>query len=165
MRFARKSLWVGLAMLVVGSCSPDHEVVPLDPLSVGRTGRPNDYLVCPQGRCDGADATAASYRLSDDQLYQRWLTVVRQAPRTRLIATDRDERLIHAEERSRIFRFVDTILVRIVADGGGSSFIAYSRSELGYGDLGVNRRRLERWIAALDRLVAEQADAPPPDGR
>jgi uncharacterized protein (DUF1499 family) len=51
-------------------------------------------------------------------------------------------------------RFVDTVAIRVLPAGeGGSTFAAYSRSELGYGDLGTNRRRLESWVAALDRQV------------
>ena len=153
MKYARRSLLIGLATVFLLSCSPEHEIVPLDPLSAGRTDRPNDFLVCPAGFCDGADATAAAYPVTQHRLFEAWLGVVRQAPRTRLVAADSDEYLIHAEQRSLIFRFVDTVLVRIVETSEGSSFVAYSRSEMGYSDLGVNRDRLDRWIAALDEDV------------
>jgi len=59
-----------------------------------------------------------------------------------------------AQQRSRLSGFVDTIAVEVLplADGHSSS-AAYSRSETGYWDLGVNTARLEAWIrAAVDRL-------------
>jgi uncharacterized protein (DUF1499 family) len=37
--------------------------------------------------------------------------------------------------------------------GGRSTLALYSRSQLGHGDMGVNRARIERWLAKL----AEQA--------
>lgn len=155
MIIVRKSLWVGLAMLFLWGCSPEHEVVPLDPLAAGRTDRPNDFLVCPAGRCENANATAAIYAIAPSELFERWLSLIEQAPRTVVVGIDRDGLLLHAEQRSRIFRFVDTVLVRVVKEGQGASFIAYSRSELGYSDMGVNQERLERWMMALDAAVSE----------
>jgi uncharacterized protein (DUF1499 family) len=50
---------------------------------------------------------------------------------------------------------VDTIAVRVLAlPDGRSTFAAYSRSEKGYWDLGVNRRRLGDWAAAVERRLA-----------
>ena len=37
--------------------------------------------------------------------------------------------------------------------GGHSTLALYSRSQLGKGDLGVNRARIERWLAELGREV------------
>ena len=154
MRIERKSLWIGLAMLFLWGCSPEHEAVPLDPLAAGRTDRPNDFLVCPAGYCENANATASVYEIDADGLFERWLAVIGQAPRTRIVGVDPDQRLVHAEQRSQIFRFVDTALVRVVEVDQGASFVAYSRSELGYSDMGVNQERLEGWMAALDASVS-----------
>jgi uncharacterized protein (DUF1499 family) len=60
-----------------------------------------------------------------------------------------------------VFGFVDRISCRAVPDGcDRSTLFAYSRSETGYWDLGVNRRRLRSWLAALEATVrtAEQDD-------
>ena len=85
-----------------------------------------------------------------DQL-RLWEEVITASPRTRLLEIDETTLLIHAEQRSRIFRFVDTIVIHVLPAGdGGSTFAAYSRSELGYSDMGVNQARLEDWIARLE---------------
>ena len=132
--------------------APLADRLALDPSTLERTGRPNDFLVCPEGFC-----TAASDRLAPvlgvapaDQL-RLWEEVVTASPRTRVLEVDETTLTIHAEQRTRLMRFVDTIVVRVVPlEEGQSSFAAYSRSELGYSDLGVNQARLEDWIARVE---------------
>jgi uncharacterized protein (DUF1499 family) len=51
------------------------------------------------------------------------------------------DRAIHAEFRSRIFRFVDD--VDLVVDPARGVVDVRSASRLGYSDLGANRRRVE----------------------
>ena len=61
-------------------------------------------------------------------------------PRTRVVR----ERpgYLHAESRSRIFRFVDD--VEVVVDSAARVFRFRSASRVGRSDLGVNRKRMER---------------------
>jgi hypothetical protein len=58
-------------------------------------------------------------------------------------------------QRSERLRFPDTIVVRYVARPGGSTVAIYSRSQLGWKDLGVNHSRVERWLRKLSREVAK----------
>ena len=62
-------------------------------------------------------------------------------PRTRIV----EERpgYLHAEARSRLFRFVDD--VEVVVDAEARVIRFRSASRVGRSDLGVNRRRLERF--------------------
>jgi uncharacterized protein (DUF1499 family) len=63
------------------------------------------------------------------------------------IDQDMSERYI---QRSRLMGFPDTIVVRFFERPAGQSTLAlYSRSQLGKGDLGVNRARIERWLEKL----------------
>lgn len=66
---------------------------------------------------------------------------------TRVHVTQVDEYALHAEFRSRIFRFVDDVDFRI--DQAAGLVHVRSASRLGYSDLGVNRKRVEeirrRW--------------------
>lgn len=55
---------------------------------------------------------------------------------------------LHLTRRTRLFRFVDDVKLRFVPDGGGCLIHAESRSRIGKGDLGQNRRNiLELWAA------------------
>lgn len=122
----------------------------LDPTTLARTGRPNDALVCPASRCAAApDRDAPTYAVPTDRLLAAWKAVAAAEPRTRIVAEDAMS--LNIEQHSRLLGFVDTIAIRVLADGDGATFAFYSRSETGRYDFGVNRSRAERWAAALDR--------------
>ena len=60
---------------------------------------------------------------------------------------DRTARFI---QYTRLMRFPDTIDVQVLPVGDNQSTLAiYSRSLVGRNDFGVNRARVERWLAAL----------------
>jgi uncharacterized protein (DUF1499 family) len=61
-------------------------------------------------------------------------------PRTDIVTLEED--YIHAECRSRIFGFVDD--VEFWFDGANGVIHFRSASRMGYSDLGVNRKRMER---------------------
>ena len=61
-----------------------------------------------------------------------------------------DSSYIHAEFRTRLFRFVDDVEFRLEAET--SELADRSASRVGYSDLGTNRRRLERLRGELERL-------------
>ncbi len=71
--------------------------------------------------------------------------LIEAMPRARVVL--RSERYLHAEFRSRWFRFVDDLEAQ-VADGG--LIHIRSASRIGYGDLGVNRRRVEEIRARFE---------------
>jgi uncharacterized protein (DUF1499 family) len=53
-------------------------------------------------------------------------------------------------QRSRFWGFPDYVSVRAVDLGDGSSALAiFSRSRYGASDLGVNRARVDAWLARL----------------
>ena len=56
---------------------------------------------------------------------------------------------IEATETSRWFRFVDDIVIRVAANGGGSRIDLRSSSRVGRSDFGVNANRIRRFIAAV----------------
>jgi uncharacterized protein (DUF1499 family) len=54
--------------------------------------------------------------------------------------------------RSRLMRYPDTVNLRVISLGEGqSSLLLYSRSQIGWSDMGVNRARLAR---VIERLTA-----------
>lgn len=126
-----------------------------------RPASPNHWLVGPADLSRlSPDQIAPVYALSAAGLTKAWREVVERHPRTRLVALADDPPQVEAEQRSALFGFVDHISFRalpLAADR--STFIAYSRSRVGYWDLGVNRRRLTAWVAALGDLVAPATPA------
>ncbi len=59
--------------------------------------------------------------------------------------------LITYVQRSRVFGFPDYLTVKAVVMDGGAGLIIWSRARYGRSDFGVNRARVEAWLAALDR--------------
>jgi uncharacterized protein (DUF1499 family) len=141
-------LWLALLALPVALAAAPTE---LDPTRVERTGRPNDRLVCPPGACLApADAAAPTLELPPGELLERWRRVIRAQPRVTVLVDDAEGLRLVVQQESRLWGFQDTVAVRVLPQGPGrSSFAAYSRSETGYWDLGVNARRLEQWIQAV----------------
>ena len=71
--------------------------------------------------------------------------VIEEQPRTRIVAWT--DTTLHAECRSRVFRFVDDLELHLRAAEG--IIAVRSASRLGYADLGVNRKRVEALRAKL----------------
>jgi len=73
--------------------------------------------------------------------------VVNKIPRTNVVTAG--DNYLHAEFRSRIFRFVDDVEFLVEPEAKRIGFRSASR--VGYSDLGVNRRRMEEIRAAFDQ--------------
>jgi len=48
--------------------------------------------------------------------------------------------------RTALMRYPDYVSIRLIPEGEGTRIVAFSRSRFGYGDRGVNRARLARWL-------------------
>jgi uncharacterized protein (DUF1499 family) len=86
------------------------------------------------------------YEGSAGEALARLRGVLGRWPRTRVRAAT--ETYVHAECRSRVFRFVDD--VEFLLDAGAGVLHVRSASRVGVWDLGVNRRR----VAGLRRAFA-----------
>jgi uncharacterized protein (DUF1499 family) len=71
--------------------------------------------------------------------------IIASLPRTRLV--EEDGEYLHYEFTSLLIRFVDD--VEFVFDEGSKTIHFRSASRVGYGDLGVNRRRMENIRSSL----------------
>jgi uncharacterized protein (DUF1499 family) len=79
------------------------------------------------------------YRKSRVEAKEALKEVIRSLPRTKLV--EGDETYLHYEFTSLFMRFVDD--VEFLFDDENKTIHFRSASRTGYGDLGVNRRRME----------------------
>ncbi|HSA63636.1 MAG TPA: DUF1499 domain-containing protein [Nitrospira sp.] len=86
------------------------------------------------------------YRTSRAEAKAVLKTTVAGLPRTKLI--EDDDTYLHYECTSLLLRFVDD--VEFVFDDEAKLIHFRSASRIGYGDLGVNRRRMEHIRSRLD---------------
>jgi uncharacterized protein (DUF1499 family) len=92
-------------------------------------------------------AEPISYSGERAAVRERVLSHLREKPRTDIITNDED--YIHAEVRSRIFRFVDDL--ELYFPDEQKVVHLRSASRVGEGDMGVNRKRYEEMKAVIRR--------------
>jgi len=86
-----------------------------------------------------------------DQAFERAVVTAESMPGWRNVRADVADMRIHAEAVSRVFRFVDDVVIRVrpEASGEGAVIDMRSRSRFGQSDLGTNADRIRSYFAAL----------------
>lgn len=127
------------------------DVPVVDFASLQRGPAPNQYLLCPAGLCAAeTDGAAPVFDLPIDQLQAAWEQMVMDQPRVELLRRDLANMQLDYVQRSRLMHFPDLITVRFIAvDDAHATLAIYSRSVYGKGDFGVNRARIDDWLAKL----------------
>ena len=117
-----------LAALAVAQPSAAQSLAPCP-------NKPN----CVSSLAADADHRVDPFTLAGEKGWTRLRDVVAAMPRTKIV----DERpgYLHAECTSRIFRFVDDL--ELQHSETGDRVDVRSASRVGYGDMGVNRKRVE----------------------
>jgi uncharacterized protein (DUF1499 family) len=113
------------------------------------------FLACPPGYCAAGEAIASPvFDLPWERLHDYWTEVISGEKRMVSVIADNDTRRLFYIQHSPTFRFPDVITVEFVTLGRERSSIAiYSRSRYGKSDFGKNRKRVERWLALLERVA------------
>jgi uncharacterized protein (DUF1499 family) len=89
------------------------------------------------------------------QLQSAWREVLDNALRTKYLFDEPGK--IVVVQRSMIFRFPDVIYIEFeTLPDNSSTFALYSHSIYGHSDLGVNKKRVLKWIKALDQVKSIQ---------
>lgn len=78
-------------------------------------------------------------------------SIIRSMPRTKIVEETPD--YLHAEFTSKIFRFIDD--VEFLYNPNKNVIDVRSASRVGYGDLGVNRKRVEALHKAYNKRIQE----------
>ena len=95
--------------------------------------------VSTQAKDEGHAIAPFRYRKSRAEAKEALKEVIRSLPRTKLVGEDQS--YLHYECTSLLLRFIDD--VEFVFDDETKTIHFRSASRTGYGDLGVNRRRME----------------------
>ncbi len=123
---------------------------PMDMARLVRPATPNTALAAPQGFAPAPDIATRRYTVTPDRLFAALRDVALAQPRTHLHAAFDDRRQAHFVARSALMNYPDLIAVQVTPE---SDLILWSRSVYGRSDFGVNRARLETWLAALDAAL------------
>ncbi len=114
----------------------------------------NNLKACPSSpNCVSSQATGshaiAPFLLiqPSEESWQKVISALTEMPRTEIIYSD--EKSLHAEVTSQLFRFVDEI--DFIFNKAEKRVDIRSASRVGYSDFGVNRQRLETLRQTLQR--------------
>jgi uncharacterized protein (DUF1499 family) len=131
------------------------DVPVVDFATLQRGPDPNEYLLCPKGTCAAqTDGEAPVFDVRVEQLQVAWDEMLAEQPRLQVLRREVTNVQIDYVQRSRLLRFPDLVTVRFVPiDDTHSTLAIYSRSVYGKGDMGVNRIRVEEWLARLKAKV------------
>ncbi len=96
--------------------------------------------VSTQAQDEGHAIAPFRYRKSRAEAKEALKEVIRSLPRTKLV--EEDESNLHYEFTSLLLRFIDD--VEFLFDDETKTIHFRSASRTGYGDMGVNRKRMEQ---------------------
>ncbi|MFN7097701.1 MAG: DUF1499 domain-containing protein [Gammaproteobacteria bacterium] len=127
------------------------EPQPVDFKTLQLPSSPNYYLMCPENYCAATpNEISPIFKRSLVSAELAWQRIVAKQPRTQLLSRDSHEHQFFYVQRSLIFRFPDYITVQIIPLTATTTTIAiYSHSKYGYSDLGMNKKRVQSWVAEL----------------
>ncbi len=136
--------------------SPD--LGPYDFSVPSRTGKLNDSLACPADDCKKGipDIETRRYDLPPASLFAIAEKVVKHLPgKVRVVGANPVNTRLRAIVFSPVLRMPSTLSLMITpARGGGSFLYIYSRSQIGYYDLGRNTANVVALISAIDEQLA-----------
>lgn len=97
------------------------------------------------------DLAPVKLAVPPDQAFARAKAVAEKMPGWNVTNADLESGRIEATATSRIFHFVDDVVIRVRADGAGSRVDLRSRSRVGQSDLGANAERIRAFCAELQK--------------
>ena len=128
--------------------------------SLATPGSPNQAYASPEGFSPGRppDIATAQYALPAGELRSRMIEAIAALAAASgwhehagRVDGDDDPARLRYVVHTPLMRYPDTVEIVFIPLGSDRSTVAMlSRSKLGQGDMGTNRRRVEQWLALLD---------------
>jgi uncharacterized protein (DUF1499 family) len=171
-RRGRPLAWLGLvaaatAIGVLAFARGSADVPPINDISTDLVEPPafgtdpsdrGRDMVFPAGFAEQIKATAAYRDLHSVHVARAPADVLGEVEATAralqwsVVRVDAAAGTVVANDTTKLFRFVDDIVVRVRADDAGGSIVDMrSKSRDGQGDMGVNAERIRRFFAALPK--------------
>ena len=113
---------------------------------------PNQFLVAPEGLCQNAKPHLVSpvYEMTAEALEDLLASKILALPRTKEVLRSAGEGQRAFVQRSALIGFPDTLIFQTYeVEAERSSLAIYSRSHIGWSDMGVNKRRVSALLATL----------------
>lgn len=128
-------------------------VAPLDFARLVLPPSPNTHLLAPPGGSTAAHEALPLLPCAPDQAWATLRTLGDGQRRVWKIGEWPELRQAQWVARTPFANFPDIVAGQVVELPGGSGVWLYSRSLIGWSDLGVNRRRIAAWRARLEAAL------------
>jgi len=126
---------------------------PLDFARLRLPPSPNAHLAAPPGATGERHETAPLLPVAPERAWEAVRRLGDGMERVWKMAEWPEQRQAQWVARSRLMNYPDLVNAQVVDLPGGAGLFLYSRSLVGWSDLGVNARRVAAWRAALDALL------------
>ena len=132
----------------------------INPEHPARSGSPNDFHLTACAAHPMGDQMAGTYDLPFESLCHLLEEAALAEPRTRRIAGDQMLGHITLVQGSRLMGYPDAITIMTQPINLGdtdptSTVTVFSRSRYGRSDHGVNRTRMQRWLAEASPFLSD----------
>ncbi|NNE24549.1 MAG: DUF1499 domain-containing protein [Rhizobiales bacterium] len=127
---------------------------PVDFTTLQKPASPNAYLACPAATCPAStpDMAPPTFEMDAASLKALAAAAWSAEPGVTLVDEAASGNALRFVQRTELLKFPDTVSVRFVALSDTQSTLAiYSRSQIGYSDLGANETRVKHWLALLEK--------------
>ena len=129
---------------------------PMEHAAIVRPRTPNTALAAPEGFTPAPDVVVAPIAAPPKRVYDALRAVAAEQPRVYLAAEYADRLQVHYVARTPTMNWPDLIMAEVSGPPEGpSSIVLWSRSIYGYGDRGLNKVRVEAWLASLPAALAK----------
>lgn len=127
---------------------------PVDFATLRLPSSPNAHLAAPPGATNERHETVPLLAVSADAAWTVLRGLGDGMERVWKMAEWPELRQAQWVARTRLMNYPDLINAQIVELPGGTGLFLYSRSLIGYSDLGVNAKRVAEWRVAFDRALS-----------
>lgn len=119
-----------------------------------RPAKPNNWLVAPDGFADSAlpDESSPVFDRTPAALFEDIMQMVAARSDWKITASDPASGRISFIAVTRLLRFkddIDILVLPVAEHDHQSTLVVYSRSRVGYSDLGTNGKRVNALLSAL----------------
>lgn len=126
---------------------------PVDFASLVLPSSPNTCLLTPTTAPGAGHLHRAPFALPPDDALAAIRAVAAAMPRTFALAEFPARGQVQWVARTRLMNYPDIVVAEVAPAGGGSALWLYSRSLIGWSDLGANRARVAAWLAAFEERI------------
>jgi uncharacterized protein (DUF1499 family) len=131
---------------------------PVDFATLALPASPNTCLLTPTSAPGAGHLQRDPFPVTVDAAFDAIRAVAAGQPRTFALADYGDRRQAQWVARTRLMNYPDIVVAEVAPTGGGAGLWLYSRSLVGYSDLGANRARVMEWLADFENRLRRSDD-------